>query len=74
MITATMPPPVDGSLLLVCGPDAMMTRVVGSAPGVLNAMSNGKAYQPTGAVLNNAPDVAGLLGNLGYQKEMVYRF
>ncbi|KAG5470225.1 hypothetical protein LSCM4_02919 [Leishmania orientalis] len=74
MLQATMPKPSPSTLLLVCGPDPMMVKVVGAAPMVLRAMSGGLAYQPSGAVLNNAADVSGFLGSLGYQKEMVYRF
>lgn len=74
LLQATMPKPSDSTLMLVCGPDPMMVKVVGAAPMVLRAMSGGLAYQPSGAVLNNAADVAGYLGEMGYTKEMVYRF
>ncbi|CBH18625.1 NADH-cytochrome b5 reductase, putative [Trypanosoma equiperdum] len=74
MIKETMPEPADNNLVLVCGPDPMMTKVVGSSPNVLKAMSGGLAYQPTGTVLNNAPDVGGILGDMGYTKDHVYRF
>ncbi|KAK7198145.1 cytochrome-b5 reductase [Novymonas esmeraldas] len=74
LLQATMPKPSPSTLLLVCGPDPMMVKVVGAAPMVLRAMSGGLAYQPSGTVLNNAADVSGFLGDMGYQKEMVYRF
>ncbi|CAD2216175.1 Oxidoreductase FAD-binding domain/Oxidoreductase NAD-binding domain containing protein, putative [Angomonas deanei] len=74
MLQATMPPPGDRTLILVCGPDKMMVKVVGAAPAVLHVMSSGNAYQPTSAIMNNAADVSGYLGSLGYMKEMVYRF
>ncbi|KAG8343064.1 putative cytochrome-b5 reductase [Trypanosoma vivax] len=74
MVRQTMPPPQEGNLVLVCGPDPMMTSLVGANPQVLKAMSGGKAYQPTGTILNNAPDVEGILGALGYTKDTVYRF
>ncbi|CAD2216176.1 Oxidoreductase FAD-binding domain/Oxidoreductase NAD-binding domain containing protein, putative [Angomonas deanei] len=74
MLQATMPPPSDKTLVLVCGPDMMMVKVVGAAPNMLKAMSSGLAYQPSGAVLNNAADVSGYLGSLGFTKDMVYRF
>lgn len=74
LIKATIPPPGPDTLILVCGPDMMMVKVVGAAPMVMRAMSGGLAYQPSGSILNNAADVGGYLGELGYQKEMVYRF
>ncbi|CCD15410.1 unnamed protein product [Trypanosoma congolense IL3000] len=74
MVRETMPEAAGNNIILVCGPDPMMTKVVGSSPGVLKAMSSGQAYQPTGTVLNNAPDVGGILGELGYTKDHVYRF
>ncbi|ORC87306.1 putative cytochrome-b5 reductase [Trypanosoma theileri] len=74
MVKETMPKPSLKNLVLVCGPDPMMTKVVGSSPMVLRAMSGGLAYQPTGTVLNNVSDVEGILGKLGYTKDMVYRF
>lgn len=74
MVQETMPKPSLKNLVLVCGPDGMMMRLVGSTIGVLKAMSGGLAYQPTGAVLNNVADVEGMLGRLGYTKDMVYRF
>ncbi|KEG14335.1 cytochrome-B5 reductase [Trypanosoma grayi] len=74
MLRETMPKPSLSNLILVCGPDQMMARVVGAPPSVLKAMSSGNAYQPAGTVLNNAADVEGILGKLGYTKDMVYRF
>lgn len=74
MIQDTMPPPRKGSLVLVCGPDKMMSSVVGSPWAVLRAMSGGKPQQPSGANMNNIQDVGGLLGRMGYTKDIVYRF
>lgn len=74
MLQASMPPPGDRTIVLVCGPDMMMVKVVGAAPKVLKAMSSGNAYQPSGAILNNAADVSGYLGSMGFTKDMVYRF
>lgn len=74
LLQATMPKPADDCLVLVCGPDMMMAKVVGAAPMVMKAMSSGLALQPSGAVLNNAADVRGYLGELGFTKDMVYRF
>lgn len=74
MLKATMPPPSDSTIILVCGPDPMLARVCGSAKGVMKAMSGGHAYQPSGVMLNNAADVGGFLGDMGYTKDMLYRF
>ena len=74
MIKDTMPAPAEDIKMLVCGPDKMMHNVVGAKLGVMKAMSGGLAMQPTAANLNNIQDVQGFLGDLGYTKEMVYRF
>ncbi|EAN94143.1 putative cytochrome-b5 reductase [Trypanosoma cruzi] len=74
MLQETMPKPAPKNLLLVCGPDPMMEKLVGAPPSVLKAMSSGQAYQPAGAVLNNLADVEGTLGRMGYTKDIVYRF
>lgn len=74
MVRKTMPPPAEDVKMLVCGPDRMMQQVVGAKMGVMKAMSGGLAQQPVAANLNNIQDVQGFLGDLGYTKEMVYRF
>ncbi|ESL12099.1 cytochrome-B5 reductase [Trypanosoma rangeli SC58] len=74
MLRQTMPEPSLKNLLLLCGPDGMMAKLAGLPPAVLKAMSGGMAYQPTGTVLSNLADVEGILGRMGYTKDMVYRF
>lgn len=74
LIKELMPPPADDICVLVCGPDKMMSSVVGAPPAVLKQMSGGLAAQPTMAIVNNLQDVQGLMGRLGYLSEMVYRF
>ncbi|RNF27323.1 cytochrome-B5 reductase [Trypanosoma conorhini] len=74
LVRETMPEPSLKNLLLVCGPDGMMAHIAGSPQAVLKAMSGGLAYQPAATVLNNVADVEGILGRLGYTKDMVYRF
>lgn len=73
LIQETMPPPGENVMVMVCGPDKMMAHICGSPFGVLKAMSGGTPWQPAGGI-NNFADVEGLLGELGYLKEMVYRF
>jgi cytochrome-b5 reductase len=74
MIRETMPPPAKDILLMVCGPDKMMNKLVGAPFMVLRAMSGGNAYQPTANNLNNFSEVEGIVGSLGYTQENVYRF
>jgi cytochrome-b5 reductase len=74
LIKETMPAPAENIMVMVCGPDKMMTHICGAPFGVLKAMSGGLPWQPSGGNLNNFADVEGLLGELGYLKEMVYRF
>lgn len=74
MIRKTMPPSAKDTLVMVCGPDALMNSVVGSPWGVLQEMSKGRPQQPAGININNLADVGGLMGRLGYEKENTYRF
>jgi cytochrome-b5 reductase len=69
-----MPAPANDICVLICGPDPMMSAIVGAPPAVLKQMSGGLAIQPAMANLNNLQDVAGYMGKLGYAKEMLYRF
>jgi cytochrome-b5 reductase len=74
LIQETMPAPANDICVLICGPDPMMSAIVGAPPAVLKQMSGGLAIQPAMANLNNLQDVAGYMGKLGYAKEMLYRF
>jgi cytochrome-b5 reductase len=74
MVRETMPPPDNKNVILVCGPDPMLHSLTGAALAVLRTMSQGLAYQPALSGLNNIQDVGGILGDLGYVKENVYRF
>jgi len=74
LLKEKMPAPAKDIMVMVCGPDKMMAHICGAPFGVLKAMSGGTPWQPAGGNLNNFADVEGLLGELGYLKEMVYRF
>ena len=74
MIKATMPAPTLENLILICGPDGLMNSVVGSPWNVLKAMSGGNPQQPAGVNLNNFAEVAGIMGQMGYWRDIVYRF
>lgn len=73
-IRDTMPPPSRDIKILVCGPDKMMASLCGAAFGVMKAMSGSTPIQPAGGNLQNFSDVEGIMGELGYDKEMLYRF
>lgn len=74
LIKETMPPPGPDMQVCICGPDAMLHKLCGAAPAVMKAWSGGLAYQPAMANVNNLQDVGGYMGQLGYEKEHVYRF
>lgn len=74
MIQSTMPAPARDIKILVCGPDKMLASLCGAAFGVMKAMSGSTPMQPAGGNLQNFADVEGIMGELGYDKEMLYRF
>lgn len=74
VIRDTMPAPARDIKILVCGPDKMMASLCGASFGVMKAMSGSTPMQPAGGNLQNFSDVEGILGELGYDKEMLYRF
>lgn len=74
MIKKHMPAPGRDMKILVCGPDGMMTALCGAGVGVLKAMSGSNPWQPAGGNMLNFTDVEGVLGKMGYDKEMLYRF
>jgi len=74
LVKETMPAPADDIIVLICGPDPMMHKIAGSSKAVMKQMSGGLALQPAMSNLNNIQDVGGYLEELGYQKEMLYRF
>ena len=53
MMKATMPPPSPGMMILVCGPDRMMSYLCGTPLSTLRTMSGGLALQPAMATLAN---------------------
>jgi cytochrome-b5 reductase len=73
MLEATMPKSDPDNLILLCGPDGMLSHVAGTPMGVLQVMSSSKNIQPA-AELVNLTDVGGLLGELGWDSSNVYRF
>jgi cytochrome-b5 reductase len=74
MLKKYLPAPTPDNLILICGPDGMMANLAGLQPGTLKAMSGGNALQPASVGMNNFADVGGVLAEMGYQTEQVYRF
>lgn len=74
VIKETMPAPARDMKILICGPDKMMAHLCGAAFGVMKAMSGSAPMQPAGGNLQNFSDVEGIMGPMGYDKEMLYRF
>jgi cytochrome-b5 reductase len=76
MIRRTMPPPGKKNLILVCGSDQLMNNLCGVPLAVMKPWSSGAAMQPAAAhaAAMMGDDVGGVLGDLGYQAEHVYRF
>lgn len=75
-VKATMPPPAKKNIILVCGSDQLMNSVCGVPFAVMKPWSSGHSMQPAAAhgAGNVGDDVGGILGDLGYQSEHVYRF
>lgn len=75
MLIETMPPPSRECMLLVCGPDKFMTHLVGAPPELMKVMSGSRPIQPAGGGnLLNYADVGGLMGQIGYDRDMMFRF
>ena len=75
MIRATMPPPTEKNyVILICGPDKLLNHVAGVPMGAMQPMSSGLAMQPIAADANNLVELGGILGDLGYDNNSVYRF
>lgn len=73
-VKATMPPPVEGTMMMICGPDKMLQNLAGVPPAIMSAWSSGYAMQPSCAHANNLGELGGVLAQLGYRNEQVYRF
>jgi cytochrome-b5 reductase len=73
-IKRTMPPPNDANLLMVCGSDRLMNHLCGLPWHVMKLWSNGQAKQPATSNANNMGELGGLLRDMGYHSERVYRF
>jgi len=76
MIKRTMPPPGKRNIILVCGSDQLINNLCGVPLNVLKPWSAGRAIQPAAGhgAGNFGDDLGGVLGDLGYQSEHVYRF
>ena len=75
MVRATMPAPTaKRSIVLLCGPDHLLHHVAGTSYYALDELSKGRATQPSGGDLANLTTVGGVLGDLGYTSDNVYKF
>lgn len=75
MVRETLPPPeAPGSILMVCGPDSLLTHSCGNSMAVMDSLSGARPAQPVAADLNNLAGLGGVLGRMGYSGENVYRF
>lgn len=75
MLAETMPgPKEEKSIIMVCGPDHLINHVAGVNMALLNEMSGSRKVQPTTPNIANMTDLSGLLGQMGYDNEQVYRF
>lgn len=71
MIRETMPhPDTPRSIILLCGPDHLLHHVAGTSYYALHTLSSGKKIQPIGVDLANLTTVEGLLGKMGYCKQL----
>lgn len=75
MVHETMPAPnEEKKIILLCGPDQLLNHVAGTPMGTMNTMSSGMNIQPMAPDLNNLVNLGGILGELGYSNDEVYRF
>ncbi|CAD2215552.1 NADH-cytochrome b5 reductase [Angomonas deanei] len=75
MLKRSMPAPGDKKkIIMLCGPDALLTHVAGTPSQLMTSMSGGLNIQPMATDINNLVDLGGLLKDLGYQNDDIYRF
>ncbi|KEG09689.1 putative NADH-cytochrome b5 reductase [Trypanosoma grayi] len=75
MVQKSMPAPDEKSMIIMlCGPDQLLNHVAGTPMGTMSAMSSGMNIQPLAPDLNNLVQLGGILGELGYSNDDVYRF
>lgn len=75
MVQKTMPAPDEkDKIIMICGPDQLLNHVAGTPMGTMSTMSSGLNIQPLAPDLNNLVRLGGILGDLGYSNDDVYRF
>ncbi|ORC91659.1 putative NADH-cytochrome b5 reductase [Trypanosoma theileri] len=75
MVQQTMPAPEEkDKIIMLCGPDQLLNHVAGTPMSTMSAMSSGVNIQPIAPDLNNLVRLGGILGELGYSNDDVYRF
>lgn len=75
MVKASMPAPQEkNKIIMLCGPDQLLNHVAGTPMSSMTPMSSGYGIQPMGVDMNNLVSLGGILAELGYDNNDVYRF
>lgn len=75
MIEKSMPKPDEPKkVIMLCGPDALLSHVAGTPLSTMGAMSGGLNIQPMATDINNLVSLGGILAEMGYSNDDIYRF
>eukprot|EP00758_Cryptobia_borreli_P009353 Tbor_TRINITY_DN5473_c1_g1::TRINITY_DN5473_c1_g1_i1::g.25406::m.25406/K00326/E1.6.2.2; cytochrome-b5 reductase len=75
MIEKTLPLPTeDNYIIMLCGPDQLLNHVAGTPMHSMAHLSKSMNQQPMAADMNNLVRLGGVLGSMGYDNNLVYRF
>ncbi|KAK7201784.1 reductase [Novymonas esmeraldas] len=75
MIRRSMPAPEEkNKILMLCGPDPLLSHVAGTPMSTMSSMSGSLNIQPMATDINNLVSLGGILRDLGYDNTDVYRF
>ncbi|KPA80875.1 putative mitochondrial Reductase [Leptomonas pyrrhocoris] len=75
MVKASMPAPDEkNKIIMLCGPDPLLSHVAGTPLSTMSSMSGSLNIQPMATDINNLVSLGGILGELGYDNNEVYRF
>lgn len=75
MVRQSMPAPDEkDKIIMLCGPDPLLALVAGTPMSTMASMSGSLNIQPIATDINNLVSLGGILGELGYDNNDVYRF
>lgn len=75
MLREAMPAPQEkNKIIMLCGPDPLLNYVAGTPTSSMGTMSSGLNIQPIATDINNLVLLGGLLRDMGYCNDDVYRF